>query len=90
MPVAHPLQLRYAKGLTFVLAACTVVSNGAYLFYLRDHHMARFWSGANSILLGLFLAGWSVTLTLAGSRWAGGAIGVIGALNVAVGVLFFF
>ncbi len=86
----HLKQLRYAKYLTFALAACTVVSNAAYLFYLSNHHMVRYWSGANSILLGLFLGGWSAVLTLAGARWAGGAIAVIAVLNLATGVLFFY
>lgn len=85
----HPIQLKHAKYLTFALAACTVVGNGAYFIYLNDHHMVRYWSGANSILLGLFMAGWSAVLALAGSRWSAGAIAVIGLLNLAVGVRFF-
>jgi hypothetical protein len=86
----RPIQLKYAKYLTFALAACTVASNSAYLFYLSNHHMVRYWSGFNGILLGLFMGGWSAMLALAGNRWASGVIAAIGLFNLAVGVLFFF
>lgn len=82
--------LKYAKYLTFALAVCTIVSNVGYLVYLGSHHMARYWSGVNSISLGLFMAAWSAFLTLRGARWAGGVIAVIGLLNLVTGALFFF
>jgi hypothetical protein len=83
------MQQRFARYLTFSLAACTVVSNVAYLVYLRSHSMVRTWSGINGVLLGLFFFAWALTLLNGKSRWGALAIALIGALNVTVGLLFF-
>jgi hypothetical protein len=83
------MQLRPASYVTFALAACTIVSDSLYLYYLTQHHMVRIWSGVNSILLGLFMLSWSVLMMQRGGRWTALAITVIGTLNVAVGLLFF-
>ena len=84
------MQQRSARFVTFALAACTVVSNVAYLIYLREHHMVRIWSGINGVLLGLFFFGWALfQIGRNDRRWVALAIALIGALNVTVGFLFF-
>jgi hypothetical protein len=75
--------------MTFVLAGCTIASDAAYLYYLTQHSMVRFWSGVNSLLLGLFMLSWSILMMERGGRWSAAAIAAIGGLNVAVGLLFF-
>jgi hypothetical protein len=76
--------------LSYVLAACVIISDGLYLFYLNSgHHMLKYWSGTNSILLGLFMASWAVMMQAKGDRWAAVTILVIGLFNVGVGLLFF-
>ncbi len=82
-------ELRYARYLTFALAACTVISNGLYLYYLIDHPMVRVWSGINGVLLGLFMVSWSVVMARSGGRRGAVAISLIGIFNVVVGFLFF-
>jgi hypothetical protein len=88
----------YARYLTFALAVATAVSDAAYLVYLRNHHMVRSWSGANAILLGLFMLTWSVLILgrrnrwgviAIAARWGAIAIAAIGVLNLVVGGLFF-
>ncbi len=81
-------QLKYARYVTFALAACTIVSDSVYLYYLTQHSMIRVWSGVNAALLGLFMLSWSVILTRS-ARWGALAIAAIGVLNLAVGFLFF-
>ncbi len=80
---------KHARYLTFGLAAAIAISNAVYLVYLRDHPMVRSWSGANAVLLGLFMLAWSAWVLRRQSRSAGVAIGAIGVLNLGVGALFF-
>ncbi len=83
-------QLKYARYLTFALAACTIASNSLYLYYLTQHSLVRWWSGVNGLLLGLFMLSWSAVMAARGSRWGSLTIAAIGVLNLAVGFLFFF
>lgn len=83
-------RLKYARHLTFALAACTIASNSVYLYYLTQHSLVRAWSGANALLLGFFMLSWSARMFFSSSRWGSLAIGGIGLLNLAVGLLFFF
>lgn len=83
------MQQRQVRYLTFSLAACTVISNVAYLIYLRGHSMLRAWSGINAILLGVFFLCWAVLLFERRHRWVVLGIALIGAFNVGVGLLFF-
>ena len=82
-------QLRYARLLTFTLAACSASSNSLYLYYLNTHSMVRWWSGTNSLLLGLFMLSLSAVISFSGSRWGSLATAAVGLLNLAVGLLFF-
>ena len=84
------MQQRLTRYLTFGLAFCTVASNVAYLVYIRSHSMVRAWSGINAVLLGLFFFGWALLMLKRKGRSPALAIGLIGALNLAAGVLFFF
>ena len=84
------MAFRYARHLTFTLAAATAISDALYLIYLRHHHMVRAWSGANSILLGLFMLVWSVSIIGSRNLWVSIAIACIGIANVVVGGIFFF
>jgi hypothetical protein len=87
---AMPVQPRLLRYLNYFLAACVVLSDGLYLFYLESgHHMARYWSGVNSILLGLFLLSLAMLMKAKEWRWIAATILVIGFVNLAVGVLFF-
>ncbi len=83
------MNVRYAKPLTYLLAACTAISDAVYLWYLNGHHMIRTWSGINSILLGAFLVVWSLTVWERTRRWIAWTLGAIGGLNLLVGILFF-
>lgn len=83
------MQQRYVRYLTFGLAACTVVSNVAYLIYLHEHSMVRAWSGINGVLLGVFFLGWALLTLERKGRWTALAIALIGALNLTAGFLFF-
>jgi hypothetical protein len=61
------VQLRLVRYLTYVLAACVILSDGLYLFYLNSgQHMLRYWSGMNSALLGLFMVSWAVLMRAKG------------------------
>ena len=82
-------RVKPAKYATYALAAVTVVSDVAYLIYLRHHHLSRPWSGINAELLGLFMLTWSVTTAARGMRWGRAVIAAVGLLNMAVGILFF-
>lgn len=84
------MNLRYAKHVAYLLAACTAISDAAYLWYLNSHHMVRSWSGINSILLGAVLGAWSLALWERTNRWLAWTLAAIGALNLLVGTLFFF
>jgi hypothetical protein len=84
------MDFRYARRLTFALAAATAISDALYLLYLRHHHLVRAWSGANSVLLGLFMLALSMFIMRPRSRWASIAIAGVGIANVLVGGLFFF
>ncbi len=81
--------MKYARYLVYLLAAATAISDAVYLMYLRDHHMVRSWSGANAVLLGLFMMAWSLLIAGRQNRWAGIAIAAIGVLNLIAGGLFF-
>ncbi len=84
------MPLRLLRYLTFVFAACVILSDGLYLFYLRSgRHMLRYWSGTNSALLGLFMASWAMLMYARRDRWAAATILVIGVFNLVVGLLFF-
>ena len=90
------MQLQLLRYLTYFLAACVILSDGLYLFYLNTGgHMVRHWSGMSSSLLGLFLISLAMLMRVKESRWAPatilvvGFLLVIGALNMAVGLLFF-
>ncbi len=84
------MQLRLVRSLTFVLAACVILSDGLYLYYLNSgHHMVRYWSGTNGVLLGLFMVSWAMLMQAKGDRWAAGMILIIGLFNLVVGLLFF-
>ena len=84
------MQRRLVRYLTFFLAACVIVNDGLYLFYLNSgHHMVRYWSGTSSTLLGLFIVSLSMLMRAKGGRWVAAIILVIGLLNLAVGLLFF-
>ena len=82
--------LKHARQMTFALAGATAISDAVYLIYLRHHHMVRAWSGANSVLLGLFMLAWSILMVAPRNRWASIAIGCIGIGNLVVGSAFFF
>jgi hypothetical protein len=87
---AMPVRLRLLRYLNYFLAACVVLSDGLYLCYLESgHHMARYWSGLNSILLGLFMLSLAMLMKAKEWRWIAATILVIGFVNLAVGVLFF-
>jgi uncharacterized membrane protein YfhO len=81
---------KYARHLTFALAGATVICDALYLIYLRHHHMVRAWSGTTSVLLGLFMLAWSISMIGLRHRWASIAIACIGIANVVVGAAFFF
>ena len=81
---------KYARPLTFALAGATAISDAVYLVYLRHHHLVRAWSGANSVLLGLFMLALSISAIGPRSRWAGIASAGVGIANVVVGGAFFF
>jgi hypothetical protein len=83
------MQIGFARTMTFALAAATIASNGFYLYYLVHHHMSRFWSGVNGVLLGFFMLSWSVLMMGRGGRWGALGIALIGGLNLAVGFVFF-
>ncbi len=84
------MPLRLLRYLTFVFAACVILSDGVYLFYLHSgHHMLRYWSGTNNALLGLFMVSWALLMYAKGDRWAAATILVIGVFNFVVGLLFF-
>ena len=84
------MQLKLVRYLTYVLAACVILSDGLYLFYLNSgHHMLRYWSGMSSALLGLFLVSLAMLIRAKGGRWVAAMILVIGLLNLAVGFVFF-
>ena len=84
------MQLKLVRYLTYVLAACVILSDGLYLFYLNSgHHMVRYWSGTSSALLGLVIVSLSMLMRAKGGRWVAAMILVIGLLNLAVGFVFF-
>ena len=84
------MPLRLVRYLTYVLAACVILSDGLYLFYLNSgHHMLRYWTGTNSTLLGLFMVSWAMLMQAKGDRWAAATILVIGLFNLIVGFLYF-
>ena len=84
------MHLKLVRYLTFFLAACVIVNDGLYLFYLNSgHHMLRYWSGTSSALWGLFMVSLSMLMRAKGGRWVAAMIVVIGLLNLAVGFLFF-
>ena len=81
--------LRFPKWSTYALAGVTVISDVAYLVYLRHHPLSRPWSGINAELLGLLMLTWSVTTAARGMRWGSAVIAAVGLLNMAVGIRFF-
>jgi drug/metabolite transporter superfamily protein YnfA len=84
------VRLKSVRYLTFFLAACVIVNDGLYLFYLNSgHHMVRYWSGTSSALLGLFIVSLSMLMRAKGGRWVAAMFLVIGLLNLGVGFLFF-
>ena len=84
------MHLRLLRFLTFVLAAGVILSDGLYLYYLNSgHHMVRYWSGTNGVLLGLFMVSWAMLMQAKGDRWGAAMILIVGLFNLVVGFLFF-
>lgn len=91
-----PVHLRLLRYLTYFLAACVILSDGLYLFYLNSGgHTVRYWSGMSSALLGLFLVSLALLMrakelhSAAATILVVGFLLVVGLLNMAVGLLFF-